>query len=70
LNKDGYDDIAIGAPYEGNGVIYIYQGSDHGIIVEPSQVSSVVSIRLLTYLNYIIQFERICSLPTCIYIFR
>jgi len=39
LNKDGYDDIAIGAPYEGNGVIYIYQGSDLGIIVEPSQVS-------------------------------
>ncbi|XP_003246766.1 integrin alpha-PS1 isoform X2 [Acyrthosiphon pisum] len=38
LNKDGYHDIAIGAPYEGNGVIYIYQGSDHGIIVEPSQI--------------------------------
>lgn len=39
LNKDGYDDIAIGAPYEGNGVIYIYQGSDLGIVTEPSQVS-------------------------------
>ncbi|XP_060847943.1 integrin alpha-PS1 isoform X2 [Rhopalosiphum padi] len=38
LNKDGYDDIAIGAPYEGNGVIYIYQGSDLGIVVEPSQI--------------------------------
>lgn len=39
LNKDGFDDIAIGAPYEGNGVIYIFQGSADGIISEPSQVS-------------------------------
>lgn len=70
MNKDGYDDIAIGAPYEGNGVIYIYQGSEHGIIVEPSQVSLIVSIRLLTHIIDIIQFERICSLPTCIYIPR
>lgn len=54
MNKDGYDDIAIGAPYEGNGVIYIYQGSDHGIIVEPSQVSLIVSIRLLTHIIGII----------------
>jgi integrin alpha 7 len=55
LNKDGYDDIAIGAPYEGNGVIYIYQGSDLGIVVEPSQVSSIFSI-----LNYNTLFYRIC----------
>lgn len=39
LNKDGFDDIAIGAPYEGNGVIYVYQGSAFGIVIEPSQVS-------------------------------
>lgn len=39
LNKDGYDDIAIGAPYEGNGVIYVYKGSALGIVIEPSQVS-------------------------------
>lgn len=38
LNKDGFDDIAIGAPYEGNGVIYIYLGSAAGIVIEPSQV--------------------------------
>ncbi|XP_025410272.1 integrin alpha-PS1 isoform X2 [Sipha flava] len=38
LNKDGYDDIAIGAPYEGNGVIYVYKGSALGIVTEPSQV--------------------------------
>ncbi|XP_050439552.1 integrin alpha-PS1 isoform X2 [Adelges cooleyi] len=38
LNKDGYDDIAVGAPYEGNGVVYIYLGSALGIVEEPSQV--------------------------------
>lgn len=38
LNKDGYDDIAIGAPYEGKGAVYIYLGSDKGLITEPSQV--------------------------------
>ncbi|KAJ9584377.1 hypothetical protein L9F63_021271, partial [Diploptera punctata] len=37
LNQDGYDDIAVGAPYEGNGVVYIYLGSKKGIIREPAQ---------------------------------
>ncbi|XP_044728247.1 integrin alpha-PS1 isoform X2 [Chrysoperla carnea] len=37
LNKDGYEDIAIGAPYEGSGVIYIYLGSKNGLLKEPSQ---------------------------------
>lgn len=38
LNSDGYEDIAVGAPYEGNGAIYIYLGSAQGLIPEPSQV--------------------------------
>ncbi|XP_012263310.2 integrin alpha-PS1 isoform X2 [Athalia rosae] len=38
LNKDGYEDIAIGAPYEGKGAVYIYLGSKDGIITSPSQV--------------------------------
>ncbi|XP_012134810.1 multiple edematous wings isoform X2 [Megachile rotundata] len=38
LNKDGYEDIAIGAPYEKKGTIYIYLGSKNGIITTPSQV--------------------------------
>ncbi|XP_022916871.1 integrin alpha-PS1 isoform X2 [Onthophagus taurus] len=31
INKDGYRDIAIGAPYEGGGAIYIYLGSRDGL---------------------------------------
>ncbi|XP_067003096.1 integrin alpha-PS1 isoform X2 [Anabrus simplex] len=38
LNKDGYEDIAVGAPYEDGGAVYIYLGSKKGLIVEPSQV--------------------------------
>lgn len=40
LNKDGFEDIAIGAPYEGNGTVYIYLGSKDGLILEPSQVTN------------------------------
>ena len=28
INGDRYDDFAIGAPFEGNGVVYIYFGSE------------------------------------------
>ncbi|XP_034186491.1 multiple edematous wings isoform X2 [Osmia lignaria lignaria] len=38
LNKDGYEDIAVGAPYEKKGTVYIYLGSKNGIITIPSQV--------------------------------
>lgn len=38
LNKDGYEDIAVGAPYEGKGTVYIYLGSKNGIKQTPSQV--------------------------------
>lgn len=38
INKDGCDDVAIGAPYEGNGVVYIYLGSKDGLSTKPSQV--------------------------------
>ena len=27
LQNDGFEDFAVGAPFEGNGVVYIYRGS-------------------------------------------
>lgn len=42
INKDGYNDVAIGAPYEDDhGTVYVYLGSANGLTVEPSQVRSV-----------------------------
>lgn len=38
INQDMCDDIAIGAPYEGAGAVYIYLGSEKGLSSEPSQV--------------------------------
>ncbi|RUS85835.1 hypothetical protein EGW08_006387 [Elysia chlorotica] len=37
LNVDGYQDLAVGAPYEGGGVVYIYNGASFGMHYEPSQ---------------------------------
>lgn len=37
LNMDGYNDIAIGAPFEDNGAVYIYLGSPNGLQTKPSQ---------------------------------
>ncbi|GIY96147.1 integrin alpha-PS1 [Caerostris extrusa] len=44
LNKDGYPDLAIGAPYEEKGVVYIYLGSENGLITEPSQIIKVENL--------------------------
>jgi integrin alpha 7 len=38
LNKDGNQDLAIGAPYEDNGVIYIHSGTSNGVKETPSQI--------------------------------
>ncbi|XP_017052130.2 LOW QUALITY PROTEIN: integrin alpha-PS1 [Drosophila ficusphila] len=37
LNKDNCEDLAVGAPYEGNGVVYIYLGSRQGLNPKPAQ---------------------------------
>ncbi|XP_049548071.1 integrin alpha-PS3-like [Anopheles darlingi] len=37
INMDGYNDIAIGAPFEGDGVVYIFLGSADGLQSKASQ---------------------------------
>ncbi|XP_052840214.1 integrin alpha-PS3 [Drosophila gunungcola] len=37
INHDGYNDVAVGAPFEGNGAVFIYLGSEHGLRDQPSQ---------------------------------
>lgn len=55
LNSDGYEDIAVGAPYEGNGAIYIYLGSEQGLIPEPSQVCMPLEVCNVK------DYEHVCS---------
>ncbi|XP_078192611.1 integrin alpha-7 isoform X8 [Callithrix jacchus] len=38
LNQDGFPDIAVGAPFDGDGKVFIYHGSSLGIVAKPSQV--------------------------------
>lgn len=38
INQDGFQDIAVGAPYHGTGAVFIWMGSEKGISATPSQV--------------------------------
>lgn len=38
INNDGYNDIAVGAPFEDDGVVYIFLGSPSGLRSKPSQI--------------------------------
>ncbi|ELK04704.1 Integrin alpha-6 [Pteropus alecto] len=38
INQDGYPDIAVGAPYDEKGKVFIYHGSAKGINTKPTQV--------------------------------
>lgn len=53
VNLDGFNDVAIGAPYEdgGMGNVYIYHGSDSGLKLKPSQVlkGKDLNIKLFGY---------------------
>ncbi|XP_017061762.1 integrin alpha-PS3-like [Drosophila ficusphila] len=37
INHDGYNDVAVGAPFAGNGSVFIYLGSEQGLREQPSQ---------------------------------
>ncbi|KRT85352.1 hypothetical protein AMK59_1735 [Oryctes borbonicus] len=49
INKDGYTDIAVGAPYEGGGSIYIYLGGKDGLNLKPSQKLKAVPDVIRTF---------------------
>ncbi|XP_053686603.1 integrin alpha-PS4-like [Sabethes cyaneus] len=38
INADGYNDIAIGAPFDGDGAVYIFHGSPNGLQRKPGQI--------------------------------
>ncbi|KAL0984277.1 hypothetical protein UPYG_G00139340 [Umbra pygmaea] len=38
VNQDGFQDLAVGAPFHESGKVYIWMGSKQGISMEPSQV--------------------------------
>ncbi|XP_041675630.1 integrin alpha-PS3-like [Drosophila eugracilis] len=37
INHDGYNDVAVGAPFHGNGAVFIYLGSEDGLRDQPCQ---------------------------------
>lgn len=46
INKDGIDDIAIGAPYEDDGVVYIFLGTKNGLSKDPAQRIAASDLKL------------------------
>lgn len=47
LNKDGCEDIAIGSPYENDGVVYIHMGDrNNGLHTKPDQIITAKSLPL------------------------
>ena len=38
VDLDGLEDIAVSAPYQDDGVVYIFRGSETGVVVEEFQV--------------------------------
>lgn len=38
-------DFAVGAPFDGDGKVFIYHGSSLGVVVKPSQVRGLVGPR-------------------------
>ncbi|XP_066225798.1 integrin alpha-7 isoform X2 [Saccopteryx leptura] len=51
LNQDGFPDIAVGAPFDGDGKVFIYHGNSLGVVVKPSQVleGEAVSVKSFGY---------------------
>ncbi|XP_075055706.1 integrin alpha-7 isoform X1 [Mixophyes fleayi] len=49
INQDGFKDFAVGAPFDGNGKVFIYHGSQKGLVTKPAQVLDGVSVGVSTF---------------------
>ncbi|XP_069826167.1 integrin alpha-7 isoform X1 [Dendropsophus ebraccatus] len=49
INRDGYKDIAVGAPFDGSGKVFIYHGSKAGLVTKPAQVLDGISVGVSTF---------------------
>lgn len=45
IDLDGLSDVAVSAPYEGEGVVYIYRGSESGLVADNYQVCHVTTMQ-------------------------
>ena len=56
INLDGFNDIAVGAPYDGpheRGAVHIYHGSTQGIKVKATQVFKLIFLFVYCYFCWI-----------------
>ncbi|XP_072214148.1 integrin alpha-7 isoform X2 [Excalfactoria chinensis] len=49
LNLDGFEDLAVGAPFDGAGKVFIYHGSKLGIVAKPAQVLDGEGVGVTTF---------------------
>lgn len=49
VNYDGYSDIAVSAPFENDGVVYIFLGGPNGLSKKPSQVLKAPKVDIHKY---------------------
>ncbi|XP_073419539.1 integrin alpha-7 isoform X1 [Dendrobates tinctorius] len=49
INQDGFKDVAVGAPFDGSGKVFIYHGSKTGLVTKAAQVLDGVSVGVSTF---------------------